>query len=202
MTTTEDATIVEAAITAAGLDARYAQPHRRYHTRVHVEHVVRAIDDLAPAPESLVALHLAAWFHDAIYAPGRTDNEERSAHLAAETLEVIGASPVLRDEVSRLVLLTSTHLPDAGDDAGAVLCDADLSILGSPAEAYAKYTRWIREEYELIPDEAFRAGRVAILRRFVERPTLFHTSAGRHRWEGPARANLGNEIVELEGSAR
>ncbi len=198
MTITEDDQTVETAVIAAGLDARYAQPHRRYHTRVHVEHVLQEIDELSPKPSDRLALQLAAWFHDAIYAPGRTDNEERSAHLAVETLEVIGVAPDIRREVSRLINLTAAHLPSAGDEPGAVLCDADLSILASPPEQYAKYSRWIREEYELIPDDDFRMGRAKILRRFLERPSLFHTDIGRHRWESAARSNMGSEIDALE----
>ena len=200
MTITEDSQTVEAAVIAAGLSARYAQSHRRYHTRVHVDHVLQAIDELSPEPSDRLALQLAVWFHDAIYAPGRTDNEERSAHLAVETLEVIGVSPDVRREVSRLITLTATHLPDAGDEPGAVLCDADLSILASPREQYAKYARWIREEYELIPDDDFRSGRAAILRRFLERPTVFHTDIGRSRWESAARSNIRNEIENLEAA--
>ena len=198
MTITEDDQTVEAAVIAAGLNARYSQSHRHYHTRVHVEQVLQSIDELSPQPSDRLALTLAVWFHDAIYAPGRTDNEERSAHLAVETLEVIGVSPDVRREVARLITLTATHLPDAGDVPGAVLCDADLSILASPSEQYAKYARWIRAEYELIPDDNFRRGRAAILRRFLERPTVFHTDIGRSRWESAARSNIQNEIAKLE----
>lgn len=77
------------------------------------------------------AVELAAWFHDAIYDIGRDDNEDRSAELARELLST---SPV-RDEVARLVLATKTHKVSAGDINGAVLSDADLSVLGAPAAA-------------------------------------------------------------------
>jgi predicted metal-dependent HD superfamily phosphohydrolase len=196
MTTHDE--LVDAAVTAAGLPARYAQAHRHYHSLEHVQHVIRCIDELEPAADDVTALVLAAWFHDAIYAPGRHDNEERSAFLAKDTLEVIGASPALQTEVARLVLLTATHDPVPEDYAGAVLSDADLSVLGSSPDDYRRYTNAIREEYSLVPDDEFRLGRATILRTFAERPTLFHTEAGRARWEGTARRNLGAEIAELE----
>ena len=75
------------------------------------------------------AVELAAWFHDAIYEIGRDDNEDRSAELARELL----ASSPIRDEVARLVLVTKTHKVADDDVNGAVLCDADLSVLGSDA---------------------------------------------------------------------
>jgi predicted metal-dependent HD superfamily phosphohydrolase len=196
--TSDDERLIAEAVTAAGLNARYDQPHRKYHTRTHVENVLHQIDTLDPPPSSLVAVRLAAWFHDAIYAPGRDDNEHRSAHLAQDTLEVVGGSPELRDEVARLIELTTTHEPAENDTSGAILCDADLSILGSDPSQYAAYARWIREEYALIPDDLFQPGRAAILRSFLERPTLFHTAVGRKRWEQTARRNLAEEIAGLE----
>jgi predicted metal-dependent HD superfamily phosphohydrolase len=191
--------LVEAAVTAASLTTRYAQPHRRYHTLVHVKDVLRRIDELAPAPEEVTALQLAAWFHDAVYAPGRDDNEGRSAFLATETLEVVGGSPTLGAEVGRLVLLTASHDPRPDDRAGSVLSDADLSILGSESGAYATYTEAIREEYSLVRDDVFRAGRTRILKHLLLRPTLFHTSIGQHNWEDKARTNIEREIRKLEG---
>ena len=73
------------------------------------------------------AVELAAWFHDAIYQIGRNDNEDRSAELARELL----ASSPIRDEVARLVLVTKSHKVPSDDVNGAVLSDADLSVLGS-----------------------------------------------------------------------
>lgn len=192
--------LTESAVLAGGLAARYAQPHRAYHTIDHVHDVLRRIDELSPPPDSLVALRLAAWFHDAIYAPGRSDNETRSAFLAKETLEIVGASPDLRSEVARLVTLTATHEVAAEDKAGAVLCDADLGILASSEGDYAAYRAAIREEYSLIPDEVFQPARARILRAFLERESIFATSTARESWESLARENITREIRELEGA--
>jgi predicted metal-dependent HD superfamily phosphohydrolase len=194
-----DPQLLDTAVTAAGLPARYLQPHRRYHTLVHIEQVLRTVDELSPDLADVTALRLAAWFHDAIYAPGRSDNEERSAFLAKDTLELVGAPPALGAQVARLVLLTASHDPQPNDLPGALLCDADLSVLGSPADEYDSYASAIREEYELVPDDTFRAGRAKILDQFLARPYLFHTSNGRERWEDVARANIEREIAELKG---
>ena len=64
--------------------------------------MLNAVDRLSPGSHDQ-AIRLAAWFHDAVYAPGRDDNEERSAFVAAEALEIAGASPSLISEVVRLV---------------------------------------------------------------------------------------------------
>jgi predicted metal-dependent HD superfamily phosphohydrolase len=190
----------------AGLLARYAEPHRRYHGVAHLEAVLTTLDELSAArPAALerpagpaLAVRLAAWFHDAVYDPAAPDNEEASAALArSELLELDVAGEVIA-AVERLVLATKTHTPCA--DAGAeALLDADLSVLGAPPEVYDRYAAAIRAEYAHVPDAAFRTGRQVVLAAFLARPTLFFTASGRARFEGPARANLRRELARLGG---
>lgn len=192
-------TLIDKAVTAAGLRARYSQAHRRYHTLGHVENVLLRIEELSPRHTDLLPIQLAAWFHDAIYAPSRDDNEERSAFLARDTLELVGASPALGTEVARLVILTASHDPTAQDMAGAVLSDADLSILGSSPDDYTRYATAVREEYAFIPDATFCVGRARILRTLLTRPSLYRTEIGQQRWEKTARLNIHREVGSLEG---
>lgn len=65
-------------------------------------------------------------------------------------------------------------------------------------DRYAAYAAAVREEYAEVPDEAFRQGRADVLRRLLELPALFHTVAGRERWEDAARHNVGAELMLLE----
>ncbi len=48
-----------------------------------------------------------------------------------------------------------------------------------------------------MPDDAFRAGRAAILRPFLDRESIYATQTARDRWEGAARANLLRELEVL-----
>jgi predicted metal-dependent HD superfamily phosphohydrolase len=178
----------------ADLVRRYSEPQRRYHTTEHLAEVLDHLDELAPGN---VTVRLAAWFHDAVYDPMRGDNEERSAVLAEETLPGAGVAPEVVAEVARLVRLTATHDPVEGDRDGAVLCDADLAILGSSPDRYAAYAAAVREEYAAVPEEAFRAGRAGVLRSLLDLPALFRTPAARERWEATARHNMETELMLL-----
>ncbi|MET9336463.1 metal-dependent phosphohydrolase [Nonomuraea sp. NPDC003804] len=196
-----------AAATGAELVARWAEPHRRYHTLDHLRAVLRAVDTLAHLAGDADAVRLAAWFHDAVYEGKAGSDEERSAQLAQSRLPRCGLPQARVAEVARLVRLTATHDPDytteppsspgRGRDAnGAVLCDADLAVLAG--DDYAAYARAVRQEYAHVPDELFRPGRAQVLRRLMDAPRLYRTPLAHDLWEARARANMTAELATLE----
>jgi predicted metal-dependent HD superfamily phosphohydrolase len=199
--TESEARLLDAAVVAGGLGARYSQPHRAYHNLLHVEDVLMRIEELAPPQEHELALALAAWFHDAVYQPDRDDNEERSAYTAYDALEQAGASPALMAEVVRLIRLTANHDADADDAAGAVLCDADLAVLGASRERYVRYAQGIRQEYVHVPVAAYHAARARVLRSFLDREHIYSTPYAREHWEASARNNIEAEIACFDTDA-
>jgi predicted metal-dependent HD superfamily phosphohydrolase len=183
------------------LVARWAEPHRRYHTLDHLVRVLDGVDEFGGYADDVAAVRYAAWFHDAVYDGGEAsaDNEELSAQLAEADLPELGVPEARIAEVARLVRLTKGHAVADGDRNGAVLCDADLAVLGGDAAAYHAYTEAIRQEYAEFPDEVFRPGRAAVLKGLLELPHLFRTPVAVERYEARARANLTAEIAALEG---
>jgi predicted metal-dependent HD superfamily phosphohydrolase len=114
------------------------------------------------------------------------------------------------DEVARLVRLTAHHDPTApgagpatgardraailaADPAAALLCDADLAILGAAPSDYARYRADVRAEWGHLDDAAFTAGRAAVVARLQARPWLFVTPFAAETWEAAARHNLATE---------
>jgi predicted metal-dependent HD superfamily phosphohydrolase len=55
----------------------------------------------------------------------------------------------------------------------------------------------VRREYTHVSDEDFRAGRADVLRRFLDRPTIYFTRWFRDRFEPPARDNLARSLAAL-----
>lgn len=185
------------------LRARYSEPHRSYHTLAHVADCLAQLSEverLSAAERRL--LELAAWWHDAIYDPARPDNEERSADLARRDLAALGEPDPVIDEVARLILLTRGHAVAPGDRLGAILVSIDLSILGREPAAYDRYAAQVREEYAFVPDDAFRAGRTAVLRKFLDAPVIYADPAFAERYEAPARENLARELSSLGAAPR
>ncbi|MDQ1641859.1 MAG: hypothetical protein QOJ90_1210 [Actinomycetota bacterium] len=184
----------------AELLGRYAEPHRHYHGLAHLDDVLRNIDELASEAHDVDVVRMAAWFHDAVYAPTSSDNEERSARLAEGMLSTLRVVDPVAADVARLVRLTATHAPDAGDRDGAVLCDADLAILASDEGGYSTYVRAVRAEYGHLGDAAFTRGRTSVLQGLLGRNPMFSTETGRSSWEAAARRNVSAELGQLGGA--
>lgn len=176
---------------------RHAETQRHYHCAEHIEAVLRhlaALDAATPATE------LAAFFHDAVYEPTASDNEEQSALLAVEQLTALGLDAALVAEVAAVIRATAGHvLPAGASPEMAAFLDADLSILGADPDTYAAYALAIRREYAHLSDGDFRRGRAQVLRHFADRAQLYFTPAGQARWEATARENLRSELHQITG---
>lgn len=181
------------------LVTRYSTPDRAYHNLEHLSEMFDVLELLAPVLADRDSVHLAVWFHDAVYDTRAKDNEERSARLAGELLSHLGVSGPAIDRVAALVRATA-HLasdrPPSDFDTAALL-DADLAILGATPERYARYARDIRFEYHWVPEHDYWRGRAAVLERFLARPRIFHHAFTHEAGEERARRNLLEELESL-----
>ncbi|TLM83259.1 DUF4031 domain-containing protein [Pseudarthrobacter sp. NamE2] len=174
---------------------RWAEPHRRYHGCTHLLSVLESLDLLTEPADPPRTVLLAAWFHDAVYQGIPGQDEEESARLAEDRLHAAGLPPGDVAEVTRLVRLTSHHRPDEGDGDGALLCDADLSVLGGDPDEYARYLSAVRQDYAHVGDADFAAGRAAVVRRLLDLTPLFHTGRAKELWQDAAHRNLLGELA-------
>ena len=102
-----------------------------------------------------------------------------------------------------MIRATATHTVPEGLSAQdtedlALFLDMDLSILGAPEPIYDRYEQDIRAEYAFVPEEAYRAGRGAILTGFLSRPRLYFTDIAHAEWDASARSNLARAVRALE----
>jgi predicted metal-dependent HD superfamily phosphohydrolase len=172
----------------AELVTRYCEPQRAYHTLQHIAECFDRLDEAGDVSERAV-IALALFFHDVIYDPTAKDNEEKSAAWATGLLRSAGASPEIGEKVAELILATKhDHVPI--EPSSQLMVDIDLSILGADQPRFDEYETQIRREYAFVPDEAFRLGRGAILRSFLERSAIFNTAHFHERYEARARTNL------------
>jgi predicted metal-dependent HD superfamily phosphohydrolase len=178
------------------LRARYVEPHRRYHTWAHILACFNARDRIIDA--ALPEVDLALLFHDAIYDPLASDCEHRSAELLVEEGRRAWIDDRLLQRAQALVLATRHADPNAIDtEEACIVVDADLSILGSDRPLFEDYERLVRAEFARYDDETYAAGRSAVLRAFLARPSIFTTRRGQRLWEARARHNLERSLAKL-----
>ena len=183
---------------------RWREPHRVYHSALHLAVALDALDSVAAetriSERALWRARLALWFHDAVHDGVAQQDEERSAALVAELLGPLAGAGVSAedvDEIARLVMVTADHDPAPDDTVGGLVSDADLAVLGGTPAAYTRYTRQVRAEYCDVPDALFRSARSQVLRTLLEGGPLFRTTPGAARWQEAAEANLRAELKLL-----
>jgi predicted metal-dependent HD superfamily phosphohydrolase len=177
------------------LMAAYAAPGRYYHNLQHIEDCLAAlarVDHLSAVERDI--LEQAIWWHDLVYDPTRSDNEELSARLAEQHVRVD-----LRPEVGRLIRLTRTHQVEPDDRLGAILISIDLSILGAAPARYDAYAAAIRQEFAHVSERDYRDGRARVLRQFAARPVIFPDAGFAAIYDRQARENLARELASLSG---
>jgi predicted metal-dependent HD superfamily phosphohydrolase len=179
------------------LVAAYSEEHRQYHTLQHLRECLAHLDAAASLALHPAEVELALWFHDAVYDPLRSDNEERSAEWAWRSILAAGCAEDLAQRVQALVLATKGH--SASEDADTrLLLDIDLAILGAAPARFDEYERQIRAEYAHVTEAEYRFGRAEVLAAFLGRPRVYLTAAFHDALEHRARENLGRTLASLQ----
>ena len=181
----------------------YRQKHRHYHTLSHLEYIYKALitdtEYLRLATQEKNTLLWAMFYHDYVYDPLATDNEQRSADKAMQIMRYHEIDENICLHVADLILATARH--DINFDTKnldmALLLDADLCILGDTWGVYHQYAENIRKEYAIFPDELFRVGRRKILECFLSKNRIYHLDTFREKYEKQARRNLEKELKLL-----
>lgn len=184
------------------LEAAYADPPRAYHSFAHVGQVMREMAAVLAAPgwHRPREIWLAVLYHDAVYVPGATDNEVRSARMAGDAItRWLPDAGIDAGRVAGLIELTARHgqhrpedFPDDadGDDTRRFL-DCDMAILGAPAARFDAYDRAIAAEYrDRVPGWLYRMQRRRFLAALLKRPRIYLSAEFHNRLDSAARANL------------
>ncbi len=123
-----------------------------YHNQSHTEQVVKAATDAAAyynlGEHDLFVVVTAAWFHDAGYYTGPAQgHEQRASELVALFLRERGVDEETIKAIQGCIM--ATRLPQAPVGLlEQIVCDADLSHLGS--DAFSEKNKLLRKEVENI----------------------------------------------------
>ncbi|MGO4292983.1 Pycsar system effector family protein [Chitinophaga sp. RAB17] len=142
--------------------AQYEQhphPNLVYHNLVHTQQVVQAAAQIAAhyrlQDDELLAVYVAAWFHDAGYLLGEGKlHEENGAKEALQFLQQQQVPENVQAMVQGAIL--ATKMPQSPHTlVEQIVCDADLSHLGS--KEFSDRNKLLRQELELTYEQEIPA---------------------------------------------
>lgn len=194
--------------------APYSETHRDYHTLTHIDACLTHFRDMSykivsndPAikieerEHFLNSIELAIWFHDIVYDPQSSNNEEASANAMKQFCKDFNVNKDTMNEAAHLIICTKSH-KEAITVQDKLMNDIDLSILWESPKAFWAYEHGIRKEYSFVPDDVYRVERCKVMKKFADKEkhgTLFQTEMFYDKFNNQARENLRHLIAYLEG---
>lgn len=190
------------------------ESERKYHTIWHLVEMFGYLDVLLPMKRitcchkkdherSVAILSMSTFFHDAIYNPRSSSNEEDSAQLYTRfrdemeesILRCQSASPLLplhntftdissHDTIHHFIIQTKSHDIPLNPNSQynhitlkllRIFMDMDLSVLAKNTKAYDNYAHLIRQEYEFVERSVYCSKRAEILQDFLSCSRIFHS---------------------------
>ncbi|MDN3724440.1 hypothetical protein QRD02_08595 [Aequorivita sp. SDUM287046] len=171
------------------LNQCYSEDSRHYHTMSHLENMYLQLEKVKSNITDWDAVLFALFYHDIVYNPSQSDNEEKSAVLARERLLELSLPQEQLEKCIEMILATKGHLPSSDSDTN-YFTDADLSILGQPWGLYSVYMKQLRKEYAIYSDTVFNAGRKKVLAHFLGMDRIYKTDQFHDRFEKQAKENV------------
>jgi predicted metal-dependent HD superfamily phosphohydrolase len=175
----------------------YTQSSRHYHTLFHLENLIAELKLCNTLIADYEAVLYSVFYHDIVYNVLQQDNEEQSAAVAVERLEMLQVNKAKQEQCRELILATKTHITHSSSDIN-LFTDADLSILGKPQQVYQAYCKQIRAEYAVYPDDVYFPGRIKVLQHFLVMPRIYKTDFFYQQYEQQARNNITQELTSLQ----
>jgi predicted metal-dependent HD superfamily phosphohydrolase len=177
----------------------YSEKHRAYHNLKHIEALLGFVEQYKHLLNEIDSVLFTVWFHDLIYEPTSSKNEENSALLAEKHLQKLNVSDNQIKSISTWILASKSHQLSMDSDTfdAQFFLDIDLSILGADEQVYKIYAKDIRKEYKIYPNLLYKVGRKKVLQSFIEKPRIYKTELFFNLLEEKAKANLKWELEAL-----
>lgn len=176
------------------LMTHYQQSHRHYHNLTHLHECFAYFDDIKHQLKSPKVVALALFYHDVIYQPKSSSNEQDSANFAKSALSGKVTENEL-DTIYHYILATQDHKNTLGDGDLDYLLDIDLAILGADWQRFMQYNHQIRQEYSHVHTWFYTLKRRQILKMFYRQSPLFLTPYFYQLLEQKAKANLKHALT-------
>ena len=180
------------------IEKNYSSKKRHYHTLHHLDNLLVQLNELKGEIQNWNTLLFTLYYHDIVYNPLKSDNEEKSAEIAEKRMKQLSVSFESIELCKNQILATKSHIKSIDSDTN-YFTDADLSVLGQNWETYSLYYKNVRKEYSIYPDFVYNSGRKKVLNHFLSMDRIFKTNIFHNKYETQAKQNLRMELELLKG---
>jgi predicted metal-dependent HD superfamily phosphohydrolase len=146
--------------------AMWNESHRHYHNLNHLNDLIEQINENKSnySQREYEKMTLAALFHDCVYDPMSSDNEEKSAQFFMEC--VIDKSNTDLLEVKQMILDTKTH--QATTNLSEKFNQLDMNIVERDFNQLLEWETGIYNEYKAF-GEKYKEGRLKFLESLLDK---------------------------------
>ncbi len=156
-------------ITHVEIKKKYSEPHRYYHIFSHIEFLITEINKIFE--KSIITekerdiLILTALFHDIIYDPKKSDNEQQSVNFLISKM-FLSITPDV-ERVCNIILATKSH-DKTGDKLIDIFCDLDMWFLANGTFIeILEDERKIFKEYQFVDYKTYKIERCKFLQHVM-----------------------------------
>lgn len=147
----------------------YSEPTRHFHTIFHVRDLVDGIARQKFGDVIQNSLWYAALFHDIVYDPTASDNEEKSAQKAREYFKREWSGLIDIDLACRMIMSTKILDTRTCDDVLARIFNSlDRAILTRSVDELVEYGEQIWKEYSHVSRADFLNGHFTLIRQMLD----------------------------------
>ncbi|MCA0428909.1 MAG: adenylyltransferase/cytidyltransferase family protein [Bacteroidetes bacterium] len=139
----------------------YNQPHRFYHTQVHLADVILFLKSNQKLSNELF---LVAVYHDAVYNPKSKTNELDSANLFEQDAIKANYNKEKIKLIKQIILDTASHKASCNESEEFI--KADLNIFNQSLSKLIEYENQIFKEFQFVNYLVYKKERIKVLQKF------------------------------------
>jgi pantetheine-phosphate adenylyltransferase len=143
------------------------ESHRSYHNLNHLNDLISQINENKSkfSESEYEKLMLSAIFHDIVYDPSSSTNEEDSANFLMECAVDKSNKDIL--EVKQMILDTKTH--KSTTNLSESFNNYDMNIVEREFDQLLDWEKGISEEFSVYPKEQYKEGRLKFLESLLDK---------------------------------
>lgn len=155
----------------------YFETHRKFHSWDHIKSGLELFDSIK---NYSLEQNIAWLYHDIIYNPLNTDNEDKSAKKAIEDIHSNNDAILINtDIVSIIINDTKKHIPTI--EESKIVLDIDMSSLAiSNYEEFFNLRILAAEEYSFLGKDILINGTKKFLKETLSSNLIFHSKNFEH----------------------